>query len=131
MPTFIAHLRGASPATARPAERPARCSWPSPSRPARRPRRRRRGTRPAPCRGRRGGPAPALIPCPSLASLPAYGRCRSARIAPDRPYWDRSGAPGGIDVAADHTLAIFAAELILLLLVGRLLGEGMNRIGQP
>jgi K+:H+ antiporter len=34
-------------------------------------------------------------------------------------------------VAADHTLAIFAAELILLLLVGRLLGEGMSRIGQP
>src|SRR6476646_3528733 len=31
----------------------------------------------------------------------------------------------------DHTLAIFAAELILLLLVGRLLGEAMNRIGQP
>src|SRR4051812_20858156 len=40
-------------------------------------------------------------------------------------------APGGIDVATDHTLAIFAAELILLLLVGRLLGEVMNRIGQP
>ena len=34
-------------------------------------------------------------------------------------------------MATDHTLAIFAAELILLLLVGRLLGEGMNRIGQP
>jgi len=34
-------------------------------------------------------------------------------------------------LAADHTLAIFAAELILLLLVGRLLGEGMSRIGQP
>jgi Kef-type K+ transport system membrane component KefB/nucleotide-binding universal stress UspA family protein len=32
---------------------------------------------------------------------------------------------------ADHTLAIFAAELILLLLVGRLLGEAMNRVGQP
>ena len=32
---------------------------------------------------------------------------------------------------ADHTLAIFAAELILLLLTGRLLGEAMNRIGQP
>jgi Kef-type K+ transport system membrane component KefB/nucleotide-binding universal stress UspA family protein len=31
----------------------------------------------------------------------------------------------------DHTLAIFAAELILLLLVGRGLGEVMNRIGQP
>jgi Kef-type K+ transport system membrane component KefB len=31
----------------------------------------------------------------------------------------------------DHTLAIFAAQLILLLLVGRLLGEGMSRIGQP
>src|SRR4029077_3755935 len=30
-----------------------------------------------------------------------------------------------------HTLAIFAAELILLLLFGRLLGELMNRIGQP
>ncbi len=34
-------------------------------------------------------------------------------------------------MAADHTIAIFAAELILLLLVGRVLGEGMNRIGQP
>lgn len=34
-------------------------------------------------------------------------------------------------MAADHTLALFAAELILLLLVGRLLGELMNRIGQP
>ena len=34
-------------------------------------------------------------------------------------------------MAADHTLALFAAELILLLLVGRLLGEGMSRIGQP
>lgn len=34
-------------------------------------------------------------------------------------------------MAADHTLAIFIAELILLLLVGRVLGEGMNRIGQP
>ncbi|HZP99192.1 MAG TPA: cation:proton antiporter [Reyranella sp.] len=34
-------------------------------------------------------------------------------------------------MAADHSLAIFAAELILLLLVGRLLGEAMNRLGQP
>jgi Kef-type K+ transport system membrane component KefB/nucleotide-binding universal stress UspA family protein len=34
-------------------------------------------------------------------------------------------------VAADHTMAIFAAELILLLFFGRLLGEGMARIGQP
>ncbi len=34
-------------------------------------------------------------------------------------------------MAADHTLAIFAAELILLLLFGRLLGELMNRVGQP
>ena len=32
---------------------------------------------------------------------------------------------------SEHTLAIFVAELILLLLVGRLLGEGMSRIGQP
>lgn len=32
---------------------------------------------------------------------------------------------------ANHTLAIFAAELILLLLTGRLLGEVMNRFGQP
>lgn len=32
---------------------------------------------------------------------------------------------------SDHTLAIFIAQLILLLLVGRLLGEGMNRLGQP
>jgi Kef-type K+ transport system membrane component KefB/nucleotide-binding universal stress UspA family protein len=34
-------------------------------------------------------------------------------------------------VAADHTTAIFAAQLILLLLVGRALGEIMNRYGQP
>jgi Kef-type K+ transport system membrane component KefB/nucleotide-binding universal stress UspA family protein len=34
-------------------------------------------------------------------------------------------------VTADHTLALFAAELILLLLFGRLLGELMNRMGQP
>ena len=34
-------------------------------------------------------------------------------------------------MAADQTLAIFAAELILLLLFGRLLGELMNRLGQP
>jgi Kef-type K+ transport system membrane component KefB/nucleotide-binding universal stress UspA family protein len=34
-------------------------------------------------------------------------------------------------VAADHTTAIFAAELILLLFFGRVLGEGMSRIGQP
>ena len=37
---------------------------------------------------------------------------------------------GGIQLG-DHTLAIFAAQLILLLLVGRVLGEGMSRIGQP
>lgn len=34
-------------------------------------------------------------------------------------------------MAADHTLAIFVAELILLLFFGRLLGEVMARIGQP
>lgn len=34
-------------------------------------------------------------------------------------------------MAADHTTAIFVAELILLLLVGRLMGEVMARIGQP
>jgi Kef-type K+ transport system membrane component KefB/nucleotide-binding universal stress UspA family protein len=32
---------------------------------------------------------------------------------------------------ADHTTAIFAAELILLLFFGRLIGELMTRIGQP
>jgi Kef-type K+ transport system membrane component KefB/nucleotide-binding universal stress UspA family protein len=32
---------------------------------------------------------------------------------------------------ADYTLALFAAQLILLLLVGRVLGEGMSRLGQP
>ena len=31
----------------------------------------------------------------------------------------------------DHTMAIFIAELILLLFFGRLLGEGMTRVGQP
>jgi Kef-type K+ transport system membrane component KefB len=31
----------------------------------------------------------------------------------------------------DHTVAIFAAELILLLFVGRALGEVLSRIGQP
>jgi len=34
-------------------------------------------------------------------------------------------------MAIDHTTAIFAAELILLLFVGRLLGEVLSRIGQP
>lgn len=34
-------------------------------------------------------------------------------------------------MAADHTIATFVAELILLLFFGRLLGEGMTRIGQP
>jgi Kef-type K+ transport system membrane component KefB/nucleotide-binding universal stress UspA family protein len=34
-------------------------------------------------------------------------------------------------VPGDHTTAIFAAELILLLFFGRLLGEAMTRIGQP
>lgn len=34
-------------------------------------------------------------------------------------------------LAADHTTAIFVAQLILLLLVGRLTGEVMARIGQP
>jgi Kef-type K+ transport system membrane component KefB/nucleotide-binding universal stress UspA family protein len=34
-------------------------------------------------------------------------------------------------LAADHTTAIFAAELILLLLFGRALGEVMSRFGQP
>jgi len=34
-------------------------------------------------------------------------------------------------LAADHTLAIFIAELILLLFFGRLLGELMSRLGQP
>lgn len=31
----------------------------------------------------------------------------------------------------NHTLAVFAAELILLLLAGRLLSEGLSRLGQP
>ena len=34
-------------------------------------------------------------------------------------------------MAAEHTTAIFAAELILLLFFGRLIGEAMTRIGQP
>ena len=34
-------------------------------------------------------------------------------------------------MAADHTTAIFAAELILLLFFGRMLGEVMSRLGQP
>jgi Kef-type K+ transport system membrane component KefB/nucleotide-binding universal stress UspA family protein len=58
-----------------------------------------------------------------------------ARFAPTRPRRDRlcfeAHVEGEDRVAADHTLAIFAAELILLLLFGRLLGELMNRMGQP
>lgn len=34
-------------------------------------------------------------------------------------------------MAADHTTAVFVAELIALLFCGRLLGEAMSRIGQP
>lgn len=46
-----------------------------------------------------------------------------------RDVISNQGAETG--VATDHTMAIFAAELILLLFFGRLLGEGMARIGQP
>jgi len=34
-------------------------------------------------------------------------------------------------LAAEHTIAVFIAQLILLLLVGRTLGEVMSRLGQP
>ena len=34
-------------------------------------------------------------------------------------------------MAAEHTIAVFVAQLILLLLVGRMLGEVMSRFGQP
>lgn len=34
-------------------------------------------------------------------------------------------------MVADHTIAIFVAQLILLLFFGRLIGEAMTRIGQP
>lgn len=34
-------------------------------------------------------------------------------------------------MAVEHTTAIFAAQLVLLLLVGRLIGEVMTRLGQP
>lgn len=34
-------------------------------------------------------------------------------------------------MASEHTIAVFAAELILLLLFGRMLGELMSRFGQP
>lgn len=33
--------------------------------------------------------------------------------------------------AADHTVAVFLLQILLLLLVGRLLGEGMQRVKQP
>ena len=60
--------------------------------------------------------------------LRCFSVVRSARIAPARPW----GAIGtGPEVTADHTTAIFVAQLILLLLFGRLLGEMMNRLGQP
>src|SRR5258708_9871482 len=36
-----------------------------------------------------------------------------------------------LGVAGDHRTAVFAAELILLLFFGRLIGEGMARMGQP
>lgn len=34
-------------------------------------------------------------------------------------------------MVADHTIAIFVAQLILLLFFGRLIGEAMTRVGQP
>src|SRR5262245_11107305 len=54
-----------------------------------------------------------------------------AHPAPHRHMWRRRIDWARADVAADHTTAIFAAELILLLFFGRVLGEAMNRIGQP
>jgi Kef-type K+ transport system membrane component KefB/nucleotide-binding universal stress UspA family protein len=47
------------------------------------------------------------------------------------PIWEKRLPQAETGVAADHTTAIFAAELILLLFFGRLIGEGMARIGQP
>ncbi len=41
------------------------------------------------------------------------------------------GTRSGGRLAAEHTTAIFVAELILLLFFGRVIGEAMNRIGQP
>jgi Kef-type K+ transport system membrane component KefB len=43
----------------------------------------------------------------------------------------RIGSNLRLCMEADHTTAVFVAELILLLFVGRMLGEGMTRIGQP
>jgi Kef-type K+ transport system membrane component KefB/nucleotide-binding universal stress UspA family protein len=47
------------------------------------------------------------------------------------PYMRKRLPQAETGVAVDHTTAIFAAELILLLFFGRLIGEGMVRIGQP
>ena len=47
------------------------------------------------------------------------------------PWQEDVFSRSGDGLAADHTTAIFVAELILLLFFGRLLGEAMTRIGQP
>jgi Kef-type K+ transport system membrane component KefB/nucleotide-binding universal stress UspA family protein len=42
-----------------------------------------------------------------------------------------SAAGGGQAAASEHAVTVFVSELALLLLVGRLLGEVMQRLGQP
>ena len=63
-----------------------------------------------------------------LLLIQAAGRRGGTWAPPDRCFLTRGRETA---VAADHTIAIFAAELILLLFFGRLIGEGMARIGQP
>src|SRR3977135_2008925 len=59
---------------------------------------------------------PSLLALPALASLPTLGPEGALALA--------GAAPTPAEV-------IFLAQLITLMVVGRLLGEAMSRIGQP
>jgi Kef-type K+ transport system membrane component KefB len=63
------------------------------------------------------------------AAAALFGNARLRRSV-ERSCEDQRGGREAI-VATDHSMAIFVAELILLLFVGRMLGEMLSRFGQP
>jgi Kef-type K+ transport system membrane component KefB/nucleotide-binding universal stress UspA family protein len=56
---------------------------------------------------------------------------QSEAASPSHPQQGTQGAAGNGASGSGRTEAILVAEVLLLLVTGRLLGEGMQRIGQP
>ena len=68
---------------------------------------------------------------PSDDSTQNTGSDAAQAPAPQAAHGGDSGAAGNGTSGSGRAEAILVAELVLLLATGRLLGEGMQRIGQP